>query len=76
MSFKKITSEAKKEQRSGDVVTALILLKEEFIKATSSYRYPGYIKRIHVWSFAVMCFTEVGVHLYHRIKRRSHSAIS
>ena len=66
--FQKIASEAKKkEQRSEDLVTALILLKDEFIKATSSYRYPGYIQRIHVWPFAVMCFTEVGVRLYHHM---------
>ena len=65
--FQKITREAKKEQRSEDLVIALILLKEEFIKATSSYRYPGYIQRIHAWPFAVMCFTEVGVHLYHHM---------
>ena len=69
--LQKISSEARRmEQRHKQLVESLLLLRDEFCSKTASYRFPGYIRRIHCAPFTVMCFTEVGVRIYHhRIKK-------
>lgn len=66
--LQKVSSEArKKEQRDEDIVASLLLLQQEFVHSTISSRHPGYIRRIHCSPFSVMCYTEVGVRIYHHL---------
>ena len=64
--FQKISSEARlAERRSENLIESLLVLKEEFNESTGRRRVQGYIQRIHCWPFSIMCFTEIGVRIYH-----------
>ena len=70
--LQKISSEARKmEQRHENLIESLLMLRDEFSTRTASNRFPGYIRRIHCSPFTVMCFTEIGVRIYHHMIKKS-----
>lgn len=70
--LKKLSSEARKmEQRHTNLIESLLMLRDEFSTRTASNRFPDYIRRTHYTPFTVMCFTEIGVRIYHHMIKKS-----
>ena len=48
-----------------------MLLKDEFCKMSApGSRLPGYIQRVHCYPFGVMCYTELGIRIYHCLSQK------
>ena len=70
--YQKISSEKKKEeQRDENLIISIMMLKEEFIRMSPvNSQLPGYIQRVHCHPFGVMCYTDIGIRIYHYLSKK------
>ena len=68
--IEKISSESNLQKRCHfDVVTSLSLLREQQLKLSTGTKVKGYVQQIYAHPFAVMCYTEEGIRMYHHLAK-------
>lgn len=70
--LQKISSEENKDRETHfDLLTSIVKLKEEAdeIDTLKNKMIPGYIQRVHAYPLGVVCFTEEGIRMLHKLAK-------
>lgn len=63
-----IKREKKEAQCYENLIESLLIMQEEL--CDFSYRFPGYVQRVHCLLFSVMRYMETGIRIYHNLVKQ------